>query len=204
MVLDFDTREGPHDILGMRPESIAAHTVVVQTARGWHVYAREPGRRTCSPRPGLDVRGEGSLVVAPPSLHPSGYAYSLVGDGRSIAPLTMLPFEEREELASAPATVNWDAIEEWISLQAPRLRASWEVLRDGAPAGFDRSRADFAVARCLWEAGYSGEEVAAVLLALPGSKARERGKNYAIRTALKANAHRESTARPRDENSPIE
>lgn len=186
VVLDFDTRDGPLEVLGMRAESIAAHTIVVRTARGWHIYAREAGRSTSSPIEGLDVRGEGSLVVAPPSIHPTGLAYELIGTSATIAPLSMFPLCGEASAAPRAVEVDWPAIESWISLQAPKLRAAWDTLRTGGSDEFDRSRADFAVARCLWEAGYSAEEVAAVLLALPGSKARERGEAYATRTALKA------------------
>ena len=72
VVLDFDSRDGPREILGVRAEELAVHTLVVRTWRGWHVYARSVNCRTHSPLAGLDIRAEGSLVVAPPSVHPSG------------------------------------------------------------------------------------------------------------------------------------
>lgn len=186
VVLDFDEPEGVQAAFGMRPERVADHTLVARTSRGWHVYAIDPGRATSSPWVGLDVRAEGSMVVAPPSVHPAGVRYAFVRMDVGIAPLSSLPIHLEPEATRPEFEVDWDSAESWIALQAPKLRESWRVLRAGAPDDFDRSRADFAVARCLWEGGYPVEEVAAILQALPGSKARERGQEYALRTARKA------------------
>jgi hypothetical protein len=203
-VLDFDTMDGPFEVLGLRPLELAERTLVVKTARGWHVYARSPGASTTSPRAGLDVRGEGALVAAPPSVHPSGVRYELAGPSRSVAPLSsfaspdvLLPLASRVKL-EVPG-VDMVLVEEWISAQWPALQAAWAKLRR-PPAGesFDPSRADFAVARCLWEGGYSAEDVATILCGLPGSRARERGRAYAFRTAIRArHAPSSDAARPR-------
>lgn len=187
VVLDFDSRDGPHEAMGMRPTEIAVHTLVVRTARGWHVYTRDANARTSSPWNGLDVRAEGTMVVAPPSMHPSGAMYELVNPSAPIAALSSLPIvlepnvpEDADEIV-----VDWDRVESWINVQAPKLRASYALLRE--PRGeFDRSRADFAVSRCLWEGGFAVDEIVAVLLALPGSKTRERGEAYARRTIARA------------------
>lgn len=187
VVLDFDTEDGPFEVLGLRPRELAVRTVVVKTARGWHVYARGTGVGTSKPREGLDVRGEGAMVAAPPSVHPSGLAYEHVSQITRVMPLSELPpwsLPSRPEVARAPELV--ERADAWVTLQAPKLRAAWETLRQGAREDFDRSRADFALARCLWEAGWFAEEVAALLLALPGSKAAERGESYALRTAARA------------------
>ncbi|MFA5861638.1 MAG: bifunctional DNA primase/polymerase [Candidatus Thermoplasmatota archaeon] len=192
VVLDFDTGDGPFEVLGLRPRELASRTIVVKTARGWHVYARSSDTGTTSPRSGLDVRGDGALVAAPPSIHPSGKVYELVGPARTIADLSS--FSTPDMLSPATAAgplvvggVDMAHLEEWISAQWPALQAAWAKLhRPPDGASFDPSRADFAVARCLWEGGYSAEQVADILCALPGSRARERGRPYAMRTAIKA------------------
>ena len=55
-------------------------TVESITARGRHLFFRWPDRmvRNSAGRiaPGIDVRGEGGYVLAPPSIHPSGRAYA--------------------------------------------------------------------------------------------------------------------------------
>lgn len=194
VVLDFDTKEAPFEVLGLRPRELAARTIVVETARGWHVYLRGDDLRTRSPLPGLDIRGDGSLVVAPPSVHPSGATYRFVTPPERVArwaDVVMAALEPEEKLdeASSKGDVDWEQIEAWVALQAPKLRESWRLLREGRKE-FDRSRADFAVARCLWEAGYANEQIVAVLLTLPGSKARERGEAYAARTVARATTSR--------------
>lgn len=187
VVLDFDTRDGPERVLGLTPAQLAVVTMVVETARGWHVYARRDGVATSTPREGLDVRGEGGMVLAPPSLHPSGHRYAFVGACRSLLALDAFAgalgpsqaLEVEEDLARAEA---------WVELQAPKLREAWARLRAPPSTSWDPSRADFAVARCLWEAGWTPKEVAGLLLRLPGSRAHERGEAYALRTAERAAA----------------
>lgn len=202
VVLDFDHADGPFDVLGLRPRELARQTLVVQTARGWHAYFRSSDLRTRSPIPGLDIRGEGAMVVAPPSVHPSGHRYAFVGEPREPAVLESLlpdPVGVGAAVAASPdAAIDWAEIDAWISLQAPKLQEAWRYLRE-PPARFDRSRADFAVARCLWEAGHPEDLVVRVLLALPGSKARERGEAYAVRTVRRAAEARGTTrCDPRD------
>lgn len=83
--------------------------------------------------------------------------------------------------------VDMVLVEDWIAAQWPALQAAWAKLRrPPASESFDPSRADFAVARCLWEGGWSMEEAARILLALPGSRAAERGETYALLTATRA------------------
>src|SRR3974390_2224924 len=54
-------------------------TVEVITARGRHVYFRLPEMLVRNSvgkiAPGIDVRGDGGYVLAPPSIHPSGRRY---------------------------------------------------------------------------------------------------------------------------------
>lgn len=197
VVLDFDTADGPWEASGMRPDELGVHTLVARTARGWHVYARDDHARTTSPWKGLDIRAEGSMVVAPPSVHPSGKAYAFLRTDAPIAALSALPFAWEADVPEddGAVEVDWASLEDLIAGQAPKLRAHWALLKE--PRGeFDRSRADFAVARCLWEAGYSVRDIALVLEALPGSKARERGALYATRTAARAAAARPRGSRP--------
>lgn len=87
-VLDADAKNGG-------PESLAAlecqHGALPWSARvrtgsgGLHVYLEYPGRhlanRAGKMAPGLDVRCCGGFVVAPPSRHASGGAYSWLEGG---------------------------------------------------------------------------------------------------------------------------
>jgi hypothetical protein len=67
------------------------NTWVAKTARGYHVYLRtkEP------PRPAhydkIDIKGEGSVVLAPPSVHPSGARYRWIRRTKEILYVESLP-----------------------------------------------------------------------------------------------------------------
>lgn len=64
----------------------------VRTGNGWHLYLTPPGgvaiRNSASKlAPGVDVRGDGGYVIAPPSVHPTGRRYMW----RDPVPATGLP-----------------------------------------------------------------------------------------------------------------
>lgn len=81
VVMDVDPRHGGEESLrelerehGALPETLESIT----GGGGRHLYFAHPGgtvpNRT-GIRPGIDLRGDGGCVVAPPSLHPSGKHY---------------------------------------------------------------------------------------------------------------------------------
>ena len=129
------------------------------------------------------------MVVAPPSVHPSGHVYAFLGECRTVIPLDAIVSSGFRDAEAAPPE-GLDKADAWIALQAPKLREAWQRLKEPPSGSFDASRADFAVARCLWEGGWSEAEAVEVLLALPGSRARERGEVYANLTVSRAFAAR--------------
>lgn len=90
-VLDEDGRQGAESLAELPP---LPETVEATTGRGSHVYLRMPDidiRNSAGKiAPGLDIRGTGGYVIAPPSRHPSGCRYEWVRD----------PFDH--DLADAP------------------------------------------------------------------------------------------------------
>lgn len=210
VVLDFDDIDLLHSELGMSPRSLAAHTLVVQTARGYHVYARSPQAPTRVPREGFSILGEGSLAVAPPSVHPSGAIYAFVAEPSRIALLTEFaaadlvsrPEPTMSEVSARSAAVDPSVLapiltEEAfriVSAQNEKVVAAWKTLTTAPPdyrefhgSGTDAwSRADFLIALCLIQHGCEPERVASLLLVLPGSKATVRGWQYATRTCTRA------------------
>lgn len=55
-----------------------SETPTVRTGKGWHLYFQHPGRlipNRTGVLPGVDVRGDGGYVVAPPSIHPNKREY---------------------------------------------------------------------------------------------------------------------------------
>ncbi len=81
VVLDIDGEEG---FRSLREKGLEIpETLSVKTGRGKHYYFLHPGVPTRNfakgkssfPLPGVDFRGDGGYVVAPPSLHASGVRY---------------------------------------------------------------------------------------------------------------------------------
>lgn len=97
VVLDIDARHGgAQSLAGLETEhGPLPPTIALATGGGGrHLYFSHPGgvvHNKVGLAPGIDVRGDGGCVVAPPSLHPSGRRYawepgSAPGEGR-LAPM---------------------------------------------------------------------------------------------------------------------
>jgi hypothetical protein len=114
VVLDVDPLHGGDASIGEleRAHGRLPRTVEAITGGGGrHVYFSHPGglvHNQVGLAPGLDVRGDGGFVVAPPSLHPSGRRYawapSLGPDEAKLAPmpLWLLDLARRGERARHP------------------------------------------------------------------------------------------------------
>jgi hypothetical protein len=84
LVLDVDPRHGGEQSLGEleREHGPLPATLEAMTGGGGrHLYFAHPGgtvRNRVGIAPGIDLRGDGGCVVAPPSVHPSGNRYQWV------------------------------------------------------------------------------------------------------------------------------
>ncbi|MDJ0949079.1 MAG: bifunctional DNA primase/polymerase [Alphaproteobacteria bacterium] len=97
LVLDIDAAHGGEDSLaeleamhGLLPDTPVART----GGGGRHFYFSHPGgtvRNKVGLAAGVDLRGDGGLVVAPPSIHPSGrhYAWQEGRDPDAVPPAAM-------------------------------------------------------------------------------------------------------------------
>lgn len=111
VVVDVDPRHGGDASLAAFEREHAPLPATVESLTGGggrHVYFRHPGGRAPNRvglLPGIDVRGDGGCVVAPPSIHPSGVAYAWrAGRAPGAVPLAALP-------------------EAWLPAPAPARRA---------------------------------------------------------------------------------
>ncbi len=90
VVIDVDGQDGEQSLSGMPGQ--LPHTLEVHTGRGRHLYFttdRQIGNSVGKLGPGIDVRGHGGYVIAPPSIHQdTGKAYSFVN---ADVPLAELP-----------------------------------------------------------------------------------------------------------------
>jgi hypothetical protein len=98
VVLDVDARHGGGKSLAALEQEHGALPVTLEASTGGggrHLYFRHPGPPVMNRvglRPGIDVRGDGGCVVAPPSVHPSGRRYAWVPQrSPDEAPLALLP-----------------------------------------------------------------------------------------------------------------
>ena len=88
VVLDVDPRHGGEEslkILEREHGSLPRTVEVITGGGGRHVYFMHPGgtvRNRVGIAPGIDLRGDGGCIAAPPSVHPSGNHYQWV-KGRS-------------------------------------------------------------------------------------------------------------------------
>jgi len=76
IVLDVDSEQGFEEI---HARGGMDWTPCVMTSKGMHFYFSHPGheiRNFAKKIPGLDLRGDGGYVLAPPSVHPDGPRYT--------------------------------------------------------------------------------------------------------------------------------
>jgi hypothetical protein len=96
IVLDIDPKHGGDSMLGqleqkfgMLPDTVEA----VTGGEGRHLYFAHPfglTRNRTGLAQGIDLRGDGGYIVAPPSIHPSGRPYKWAA-GRSPEEITLAP-----------------------------------------------------------------------------------------------------------------
>jgi len=153
-VLDFDPRNGGDWYGEAGPETLPPTWVVHTGGGGRHYYYRTRellrGAKLLS---GVDLKGEGGYVVAPPSIHPEGGAYVWeVGAGPGDMPIGGVPEWVLREAAGEGASENGGG---------GRRPALWRM-PPPIPKGM---RHDYLVslAGALWGAGVRESEVEAVL-----------------------------------------
>ena len=145
IVVDIDPAHGGEESLAAL-QAAKGTLPVTQSVRtgggGRHLYFRHPGgviRNRAGLRPGIDLRGDGGYVVAPPSLHPNGRRYAWIPDRGS----------HEAALASLPV---WLLTSE--AHQSPligRPPAYWrELLRTGVPEGERNNSIASLTGHLLW------------------------------------------------------
>ena len=141
VVLDADSPEALEELTRRGHPA----TPMAKTARGVHAYFQHPGSELPTRiglGSGLDLKGDGGYVAAPPSKHPSGTAYEWI-----ISP-------EDEELAPLPVWV----IDE---VRARGRRAAEEV--GETIANGSRNKTLFSIAGTLRRRGCDAPAIAAAL-----------------------------------------
>jgi hypothetical protein len=128
IVLDVDPKHGGDaalERLEKRFRPLSATVEAITGGGGRHLYFVHPGgftRNRAGLAQGIDLRGDGGYIVAPPSIHPSGrpYAWS--------------PGHAPDEITLAPLP-RWI----FVPIRGPRIGRSlsdWRrLVREGVPEG---------------------------------------------------------------------
>jgi bifunctional DNA primase/polymerase-like protein/primase-like protein len=128
VVLDIDLRhdgEASLERLQQQHDRLPMTLECRSGGGGRHLYFAHPGglvRNRVGLAPGVDLRGDGGYVVAPPSLHASGQRYAWVETPDNVA------------LASLPAWMLQQANEDPARLGHP-IRHWRRLVREGVPEG---------------------------------------------------------------------
>lgn len=158
VVVDIDPAHGGDDSLAglerqyqQLPDTIEALT----GGGGRHIYLRHPGEPVHNKvglAPGVDVRGDGGLVVVPPSVHPSGVRYQWAA-GRQ---------PDDMQLAAMPA---WFLRLASAPPQSGHPLRHWRTLvREGVAEGERNTNLASLVGHLLWH-GVDREVVLELMLA---------------------------------------
>src|SRR3974390_1218387 len=143
IVLDIDPKHGGDaslDRLERQFGQLPATIEVTTGGGGHHFYFAHPGgliRRRPGLAQGVDLRGDGGYIVAPPSIHPSGHPY-LWAVGHS------------------PEDVALAALPRWLLLESGGIRArrtpsDWRrLVREGVPEGQRNSSIAALTGHLLW------------------------------------------------------
>jgi hypothetical protein len=128
IVLDIDPKHGGDaslDRLERQFGQLPATIEVTTGGGGHHFYFAHPGgliRSRAGLAQGVDLRGDGGYIVAPPSIHPSGHPYLW-------------------DVGHSPEDVALAALPRWILLESGGIRvrrtpSDWRrLVREGVPEG---------------------------------------------------------------------
>jgi hypothetical protein len=132
-VVDVDGAEGLATL--RRLVSELPRTLIATTGRGLHLYYRVEGPAPTNSGQGLDIRGDGGMVVVPPSTHHSGRPYAWIEAPIATLPAALLTFFQNRKGGRGvdAAHVAPDAVPDYLR------RSAGARLADRAAAGIDDS-----------------------------------------------------------------
>ena len=125
-VLDVDGDDGEASLRKLEGEhSTLPSTVEVITGKGRHCYfrtgKRKVGNSASQLGAGLDIRGDGGYVIAPPSIHPGGRSYAWSVDAASDFAAAPDWLVTKIEAAKANSKVG-KPLEHWHSVLTEPIR----------------------------------------------------------------------------------
>ncbi|MEP7219727.1 MAG: bifunctional DNA primase/polymerase [Bacteroidota bacterium] len=128
IVIDCDSVEAISAIESMMDRP----TTTVRTARGRHYYFKHPGGVISSCEellPGVDVRADKGYVLAPGSLHPSGFEYAWITTPWDVAPAPLPDALRAMVIARNTESRRIGALSLPPPVSPHRYRIGWTILR---------------------------------------------------------------------------
>lgn len=107
-VVDLD---GPEGVSNGRSLGLTSPLISI-TGKGRQLIYKHPGGNVCNAvrkYPGIDIRGDGGYVVAPPSIHPNGRRYSWIGQLSKQLPLFPSSIFAQEKPQAIASSSGWIA-----------------------------------------------------------------------------------------------
>lgn len=107
-------------------ELLPAGTPTVSTSRGFHLYLTWNEPVKTRRLEGIEIRGEGAYVVAPPSVHPSGHHYKF------IRPLRMPPLMDPGIFIPPPSPFSTEGKSSWGTEDAFDWKSKYNGVKEGS------------------------------------------------------------------------
>jgi len=134
-VIDFDTQQAFIDFIIENIDKLPENTPIVKTGRGYHIWFKPKETIRNQHYEGIDIKGVGGYVVAPPSIHPNGTQYKFVNPLNGVIPeidLDELDFTRQKPVRQASSTFHRALSESpWDTEQS----FDWENLKNGVKKG---------------------------------------------------------------------
>jgi hypothetical protein len=174
-VIDFDDEHAFFQFAEANAENLPKNTPLVKTGRGFHIWLRPTQPLKDQHFIGLDLKGIGGMVCAPPSIHPrTNRRYKFIWPIEGNIPevdVSKLKFPELKrksnESSSSKKSIagcykessnaNAGNINGTLGLPIDKPRFDYELIRDGVDEGGRHNALVSYVGRLIWQ-GMSLEE----------------------------------------------
>ena len=215
LILDADTYKDSYTGDGLLTRADEETVTTLTGGGGTHLWYKRPdgkdwGNAKKGLPGGIDIRGDGGYIVAPPSLHETGKRYAFEG-GYGLTEIALLPIpgwlaailDKAAESSPSRAGIVVRFTEpttDWPDLAAWNLSPKTLQTINTPPSIGKRSEADYSICLALCYAGAADRDILAVFQHYPvgvSGKFAERGRDYLERTVTSARAYVAQNPGPR-------
>lgn len=116
VVVDLDKELNFDQVNGWLKNFEADDSFIVKSQRGWHIYFKHPEfaiNNSAKIEGYIDLRGDGGYIVAPPSVHASGFIYKIAQDFELAAlPKKMISFFSQARITPTRGLANQEVFKE--------------------------------------------------------------------------------------------